>query len=89
MSWYLANEDGIIGQFASGKGLSDLTSTLAAYPALAKLFKDGATKNIVLCSVELNRLAKTTCDMSVRTTATTLANLLRGQRLVSITQGVG
>jgi hypothetical protein len=36
MSWYLANEHGVIGQFASGGGMVDLAAAVTKYgnPAL-------------------------------------------------------
>ncbi len=89
MSWYLANEKGIIDQFASGKGFADLRAAAAHAPALKDFFDEGATKNILLCVMELDKLAKSAAAPDVRETAKGLAALLRGQTLVSVTQGAG
>ncbi len=86
MSWYLANEDGIIDQFASISGLRDLREACENQPAMTDFFEVGATQNIMLCIVELGRVAET-AKPDVASTAKGLAALLRGQTLVSITQG--
>jgi hypothetical protein len=89
MSWYLANEHGLLDQFASISGLRDLrTASLAtSYPALSDFFEVGATKNIAMCIAELGGLAKATSDADVKSTAEGLAKLLAGETLVFITQG--
>lgn len=86
MSWYLANEDGPIDQFASVSGLRDLRAAAEHQPALKDFFEVGATQNVTLCIVELGHVAKTAAP-DVASTAKGLADLMRGQKLVSITQG--
>lgn len=90
MSWYLANEEKIIDQFASGQGLSDLRREIEAhsFPALQSFIDEGATENILPCIDELNQLVQKTRDEDVKVTALGLAKLMRGQTLVLITQGV-
>ena len=60
MSCYLANEDGIIDQSASGGGLHDLRIAIEAgnYSALQDFIDVGATKNILLCIYQLGMLGK-------------------------------
>ncbi len=86
MSWYLANEDGIIDQFASISGLRDLREASESQPALKDFFEVGATENITLCMAELGHVAKTARG-DIASTAKGLAVLMRGQKLVGITQG--
>ena len=89
MSWYLANEDTIIDQFASGQGLSDLRREFEAngFPALQDFIDEGVTANILLCIDQLDQLAQKTCDAGVKVTARELAKLMHGQAVVLITQG--
>lgn len=87
MSWYLANEDGIIDQFASITGLKELRESSDSQPALTDFFETGATKNIQHCIDELTDVARSTKDKSVKSTATGLAKMMKGETLVSITQG--
>ena len=72
MSWYLANEDGIIDQFASGGGLHDLRIAIEAgnYPALQDFIDVGATKNMLLCICSSAYLAE-------KNSATNLSRTLR------------
>lgn len=87
MSWYLANEDGIIDQFASISGLIDLRNAAGSYAALKDFFEVGATKNTTLCEFQLYRLAKKTNNDSIKSTAKGLAAMMRGETIVWITDG--
>src|ERR1022692_1282728 len=94
MSWYLANENKSLDQFASGQGLSDLRREIEAnrFPALQNFIDEideGVTTNILLCIEQLNQLVQKTRDESVRVTAQGLAKLIRGQKVAVITQGFG
>jgi hypothetical protein len=89
MSWYLANESGIIDQFASGSGLADLRSASQDYEALADFFDVGATKDIAACVAGLKHLASESKDADLKATALGLAKLMEGETLVGITQGFG
>lgn len=91
MSWYLANENKILDQFASGQGLSDLRREIEAnrFPALQDFIDEGVTVNITQCVEELNQLVKATGDESVKVTAQGLAGLMHGQTVAVITQGFG
>ena len=91
MSWYLANEDGIIDQFASVMGLHDLREAAVEHgtPALKSFLTHGATNAPLACIVGLSAVAKATNDESVKSTCARLEQLLHGETLVSITQGFG
>lgn len=89
MSWYLANEKGIIDQVASGQGLQQLRAEAKKFPALKDFFTNGATKRVTACKNELYQLYKSSSDKDVKDTAKTLATLMSGQSLVSLTQGMG
>ena len=91
MSWYLANENKIIDQFASGQGLSDLRKAVEAnnFPGLQDFIDQGVTANVLLCIDQLNQLVQKTRNESVKVTAQGLAKLMRGQKVAVITQGFG
>lgn len=89
MSWYLANTAGVGDQFASGHGLADLRRAAAPYSSLMHFINDGMTKNVDVCESQLRQLAERTTDEDVRNTAIGLADLMKGQDLVAITQGFG
>ncbi len=89
MSWYLANENKLIDQFATSSGLGDLRRASESYPALHDFFEEGVTANVSQCIEELNDLVKKTRDEDVKVTAQGLAGLMRGQKLAVITQGFG
>jgi hypothetical protein len=87
MSWSLANADGIIGQFATITGLSELRAASTHEPALWDFFQQGHTKNIELCVQQLAKVAKATKSADVKSCALGLAKMMKSQTLVSITQG--
>jgi hypothetical protein len=89
MSWYLANENKILDQFASGQGLSDLRKAIEAnsFPDLQDFIDEGVTASILPCIDQLNQLVHKTRDEDVKITAQGLAKLMHGQTLVMITQG--
>jgi hypothetical protein len=88
MSWYVANANKILDQFASGRGYSDLIHAAEDYPSLTAFFETGSTANVVDCVKELETIVrdhKTPGD--VRLTAKGLAEIIRGQEIAVITQG--
>jgi hypothetical protein len=89
MSWYLANENKLIDQFATSGGLGELSRAAQSYPALHDFFEEGVTVNVAQCIEELNQLANKTRDENVKVTAEGLAGLMRGQNVAVITQGFG
>lgn len=89
MSWYLANKDGVIGQFASISGLKALREASELYEPLKDFFEVGATKSIAACIEDLEHIQTQDHDADVKDTAHGLAALMKGQTIVSITQGFG
>ena len=87
MSWSLANEDGLIDQFATTTGLADLREAAKEEPALVDFFHEGVTKNIELCRQQLAKVARRTKRPDVKSTALGLARMMKGETLVSISNG--
>jgi hypothetical protein len=87
MSWSLANENGIIEQFATNSGLKELREAVDGKSALEDFLKEGVTKNIEICRHELAQIARDTDKDDVRSTARNLAKLMKDETLVSITNG--
>lgn len=86
MSWYLASEDKVLGQFASARGIIDLRRSAAKCPAVMDLLDEGVTNNIASCVAELTKLAKK-ARKDVADTATGLAAMMKDQSSVAITDG--
>ena len=84
MSWYLANEHGMIDQFASISGLRDLRAASEHLTTLADFFRDGETQSIPTCIAQLSQVDG---DADVKSTASGLAKLMKGESHVFITQG--
>lgn len=84
MSIELANAGGVLGQFASNKGYSDLIDVCQAIPVLKKFFDDANTEDVPGVEDALNRI---TTPPDVVSTAHQLAALMHGQDLVYITNG--
>lgn len=89
MSWYLATAKTIIDQFASGAGLVALKAASKPYRTLSDFFDDGTTRNVAICIVQLDAVARNESDADVKATAKGLAKLMDGQSVVFITQGFG
>ena len=88
MSYEVISRGISIGQFASNKGYADLIKAAKKYPSLAALFRNGTSTSTIQIAVELKALARETKDAGVASTAMTLADLVRGQREIIITDGV-
>lgn len=90
MSVELGTDKGIVGQFASGMGYSELIAAAGENEALKPLFDEGYLdgKEAVSAAVKaLNDLADTS-DKTVADTANGLAEMMDGEDLVFITSGV-
>ena len=87
MSWSLANANGIIDKFATNTGFKDLREVTEKDSALEDFFNEGETKNIAICRQELGQIARATKDSDVKSTALGLAKIMKGESLVSITNG--
>jgi hypothetical protein len=93
MSYEIANASELLGQFASNGGYADLRKAVGSYPGgnypvLAEFFEYGCTKGVDACIAELKQLAKDTDDENIRSTATGLAEMIKGEKLIIITNGV-
>src|SRR5690242_14530948 len=85
----IANESGMLGQFASGPGYADLISAVGnEYPHLQSFFDHGATEDVPKVQSELDTLIKDAKDADVVSTAKALHDLLTGQELAVIATGV-
>ena len=84
--WLDGHESGLLGQFASTRGYSDLIKAANGYAALSKFFNDGATDNVKAVQSELSELAKHG-RADVKSTAQALLDLSKGQEFLVITNG--
>jgi hypothetical protein len=89
----LANEkwlghlpSGLLGQFASTKGYSDLIAAADDYLTLREFFKDGVTGDVDKVRAELKELAEE-ASADVSSTAKALRDLAEGQEIIIITNG--
>ncbi len=87
MSWYLADQKEVLGQFASVCGLIPLRKAAKPYPALKDFFETGATKSVSACISGLKNINATHASKDVKSTAAGLAKLMKGQKAVFITDG--
>jgi hypothetical protein len=88
VSYEVANATESLGQFASGKGYDDLIAASKLHGALVRFFETGETTEVESCIAELGAIAKEAADAGVRSTAAGLAELMRGQEVAIITDGV-
>ena len=86
--WIDGGPDGLLGQFASTRGYSDLITATSAedYPAMADLFEKGASENIDRICKELEKFAAGE-PSDVASTAAALLELVKGQEFVMVTNG--
>jgi Putative phage serine protease XkdF len=84
MSVELFSPDGELGQFASSDGYSDLIAASQKDPVLKKFFDDANTEDTAKVASALNKL-KSSDD--VEATAKGLADLMKDQNLVYISNG--
>lgn len=88
MSYEVSNDNGSLGQFASGYGYSQLIDSAKQYPNLNKFFETGETAKPADCARELLQLAKATKDKDIADTARGLAQMIYNQKQATITDGV-
>lgn len=79
--------EGLLGQFASNKGYSDLIAAAKKYPAFEKFVEDGATENVGPVCKDLEKMAASAPD-DVASTAAALLKLMRGKKFVMIARGI-
>jgi hypothetical protein len=86
--WLDGDEAGLLGQFASTKGYSDLI--LAAehgdYPELEQWFESGVTDRVAEVQKELERMSAS-APSDIASTASALLELTKGQDLLIVTNG--
>ena len=83
MSWYLANEDEILGQFASACGIMDLRKSAEDHHALLSFLDEGHTSDVSGVESDLKEIT----EGDAGSIAKALGELLKGQTHVSITDG--
>ena len=88
MSYEVANENKMLGQFASNQGLSDLVAAADSYPALKDFLNHGGSERVAAVLKDIDALLKTEKDADVKSTATDLRDLIKDQDLIVITNGV-
>ena len=86
--WLEGNEEGLLGQFASNSGYSDLilTAEKGNYPELARWFESGVTDRVVEVQKELEYMGAS-ARSDVASTASALLALTKGQDLLIVTNG--
>ena len=89
--WLGYNPNGLLGQFASTRGYSDLIEAVEGkeeYPALNEFFETGVTGKVETCRAELKRLANDSdTPVDVISTAKALRDLADGLEVAIITNG--
>ena len=84
--WIDGDSDGLLGQFASTQGYSDLITAVHGFPTLLKFVTLGATENVDEVRAELKQLIKRASG-DVKSTAKALLDLSEGQDMLIITNG--
>ena len=84
--WLDGDESGLLGQFASSGGYSELIEACNGYPELTELFDTGASENIDALAKELKQVIAE-APAEVASTASGLLELLKGQEMVMVTNG--
>lgn len=88
MSYYVANENGMIDQFASGMGYTDLCAAASGNAVLRDFFDNGFIEDDEVPAVisELEKLAAKAPE-DIADTAKTLARLIKDQEVAIIYTG--
>ena len=84
--WMDGDERGLLGQFASTRGYSDLVRAAFSYPALARFLELGATEKVDDVRGELKELARR-ASKDVASTAKALLDLSDEQTMLIVTNG--
>ena len=80
------NPDGLLGQFASTQGYSDLIAATVKFPALVDFFDKGATEDVDGVAKELQQVISK-APKEIASTAKALLDLAKGQDFLVITNG--
>jgi len=87
--WISGKASGLLGQFASTRGYSQLIEHAQGhdYPLLAAFFDKGVTDKVGGVRKELAHLIRITTDNDVASTAKALRDLAEGEDFLVITNG--
>jgi hypothetical protein len=89
MSMYVANEKKMLGQFASNYGYRQLRDVVGAHhPALASLVEHGVSEHVLDVQADLKQLVGATHDADAASVAKALGDLIDGEEIIVITNGV-
>ncbi len=89
MSYEVANEHELLGQFASAGGFDDFTAAVkGSTPDLKSLIVNGASQEVPKVVKDLELFIRETDDPDLEETATTLKALIMGQEVIVITNGM-
>lgn len=89
MSYEIANDKKLLGQFASGKGYADFIRAVTSdYPALKSLVVHGASEDVPAVEKDLAGLIKDASDDDVKSTAMALKSLIDKQSMIVVTNGM-
>ena len=86
--WLGHNPTGLLGQFASTRGYTDLIKAAKKYKlrTLQQFFRDGVTGDVEAVRSQLETLAEK-AGGDVATTAKAMSDLAKGQDMLLITNG--
>ncbi len=86
--WLGHNPNGLLGQFASTQGYTDLIAAAkrAKLPTLIEFFRDGVTGDVDLVRQELSAL-EADADKDVASCAKEMRKLAEGQTMIIVTNG--
>jgi hypothetical protein len=84
--WMDGHESGLLGQFASTRGYSDLIDAAKDSPALAKFFKAGYSEDVAEVQKDLKEISGHE-NADVASTAKALLDLTQGQEFLMVTNG--
>ena len=84
--WMDGHESGLLGQFASTRGYSDLIDAAKDSPSLAKFFKAGYSEDVAAVQKDLKEISGHE-NADVASTAKALLDLTQGQEFLMVTNG--
>lgn len=87
MSVEVANDERMLGQFASNAGYADFAATVKT-PALRALVEHGVSEDLGKVRAELKALVEGGASADVKSVADALLDLIRDQDLIVVTRGV-
>jgi len=88
VSYSVVGDEELLGQFATNKGYADLIEAAQGLPVLEDFFENGETERVPEVVTALRVMAHVTDDSDIKTTARGLADLIKGQKSVMVTDGM-